>query len=183
MKYALLYVLVFGSFISCSSSKRPTDSDINRLRTLVEAKSFEFTADWASPMVTTSVSSVLNSGLLPPGSNASRINLVGNANYLKVFGDSVSANLPYFGERRFGGGYGSSTGIEFDGIPKDYTQIYNSDKNNYTISFSIKNKTEQYIITMDVYPNNSASVSVNTNNRFFIRYDGKIEEIKSIAKE
>lgn len=172
----LLFCFVF--VIGCSSARVATPSEIETLQTIVATKSFEFTADSASPMATRSLNAVANSGLLPPGSNASRINLVGDSNYLKIEGDSVSANLPYFGERQMGGGYGASTGIEFDGLPKDYKEHYDSEKNKYTIGFNINNNTEQYTVLMDIFSNLSTTISVVSSSRFSIRYDGTIKEIE-----
>ncbi|TLP81435.1 DUF4251 domain-containing protein [Maribacter sp. ACAM166] len=183
MRSTFMYLVLFGFVLSCTSIKMSTASEVEVLTTLITTKSFEFTADWANPVVTQSLTAVANMGLIPPGSTISRINLAGNPNYLKVFGDSVSANLPYFGERQFGGGYGSSTGIEFNAIAEDYVQRFVADKGIYNISFKVKNKTEQYNVMMRVYPNKSTSISVNTSNRLSIRYDGEVKALKKRPKQ
>ena len=153
MKTIVASFIVLSILFSCSSAKNSI-SDTHPIHSLISSRSFEFTADWASPMVTQSMNSIANSGLIPPGSTISRINLAGNPNYLKVFGDSVSANLPYYGERQFGGGYGSATGIEFNGIPEDYEM-------------------------MAIFPSKSTTVAVSLNNRNSIRYEGAIEALES----
>lgn len=163
--------------LSCKSSKTVID-DTHLIHDLVASKKFKFTGVSASPMVTQSLTAVANSGLIPPGSSISRIDLNGTNNYLKIKGDSVSANLPFFGERQFGGGYGASTGIEFDGIPNNYEQLFNADKQKYTISFQIADTSDLYNVHIDVYPNKSSVVSVNMANRNAIQYNGNINSIE-----
>jgi hypothetical protein len=182
MKTVIVSLLVFSVLFGCSSTKNSI-SDNHPIHSLVDSKSFEFTADWANPRVTQSMNAVANSGLIPPGSNVARINLAGNANFIKVNGDSVSANMPYYGERQFGGGYGSATGIEFNGIPKDYVQTFDTDKGKYHISFTINDKSDNYLITMAIYPNKSTTVSVNLSNRNSIRYEGVLKTIEKKTKQ
>jgi hypothetical protein len=182
MKKFIASLWVLGILLGCSSTKN-TMSDNDLIHSLIASKSFEFSADWANPMVTQSMNAVANSGLIPPGSNVSRINLAGNPNYIKVIGDSVSGNLPYYGERQFGGGYGSATGIEFNGIPEEYEQIFDTDKGKYYISFNIRDKSDTYFVTMAIFPNKSTSVSVRLSNRNSIRYEGVIKALENSAKQ
>ncbi|SKB74689.1 DUF4251 domain-containing protein [Maribacter arcticus] len=182
MKTVIASIFVLSVLFGCSSTKNSI-SDNDPIHTLMASKSFEFTADWANPMVTQSMNAVANSGLIPPGSNVARINLAGNPNYLKVFGDSVSANLPYYGERQFGGGYGSATGIEFNGIPEDYVQTIDSDKGKYHISFNIRDKSDNYHVTMAIFPSKSTSVSVSLSNRNSIRYEGAIKALENSTNQ
>ncbi len=182
MKTIVASFLVFSIFISCSSTNKSI-SDTHPIHSIISSRSFEFTADWANPMVTQSMNAVANSGLIPPGSTISRINLAGNHNYLKVFGDSVSANLPYYGERQFGGGYGSATGIEFNGIPEDYEQTLDTNNGKYTINFNISDKLDRYYVVMAIFPSKSTTVAVSLNNRNSIRYDGVIEALENNTKQ
>lgn len=176
MRTSLIIIFAFSVLLGCSSSKTAI-SDSHAIHGLLASKQIEFTATSANPTVTQSLNSIANSGLLPPGSNISRIDLTGNNNYLKIFGDSVSANLPYYGERQFGGGYGSATGIEFNGLPDNYTQEFNSNKQKYTISFQISDTSDQYTVYMDIFPNRSSNVSVNMANRNAIQFSGTISSL------
>jgi hypothetical protein len=177
MRIILVLIFTYSILLGCSSSKNVI-SDTHAIHGLVASKQIEFMAKSANPTVTQSLNAVANSGLIPPGSNISRIDLMGTRNYLKIFGDSVSANLPYYGERQFGGGYGSATGIEFNGLPDDYTQAFNNDKQKYTISFQITDRSDRYTIYIDIYPNKSSIVSVNMANRNAIQYNGNVNAIK-----
>ena len=161
---------------SCKSSKTII-SDSHPIHALVSSKSLEFTATSANPMVTQGMAAIANGGLVPPGSTISRIELTGTGNFLKIEGDSISANLPYFGERQFGGGYGSATGIEFNGLPENYVQEFNTDKQKYTISFQINNSSDRYMVYVDIFPNLSSVVSVNMANRNAIQYNGRVNAI------
>ncbi|WP_299317340.1 DUF4251 domain-containing protein [uncultured Maribacter sp.] len=177
MRSSFIFLFTFSILFGCSSSKTAI-SDSHAIHGLVASKQIEFTATSANPTVTQSLNAVANSGLIPPGSTISRIDLTGNGNYLKIFGDSVSANLPYYGERQFGGGYGSATGIEFNGLPVNYTQKFNSDKQKYTISFQVADTSDRYTIYIDIYPSKSSVVSVNMANRNTIQYNGNVNAIK-----
>ncbi len=118
----LLYLLIVLTVVySCGSTKNTMNAqETEQFTNFIENHFFEFTADWANPMATQGLNAISNAGLLPPGSNAGSIQINGTSNFLRIKGDSVMANLPYYGERRFGGGYGSSTGIEFEGVPLNY---------------------------------------------------------------
>ncbi|WP_424000203.1 DUF4251 domain-containing protein [Maribacter sp. IgM3_T14_3] len=177
MRTILLFIFAYSVLLSCSSSKNVI-SDTHAIHDLVASKQIELIATSANPTVTQSLTAIANSGLIPPGSTISRIDLTGTGNYLNIFGDSVSANLPYYGERQFGGGYGSTPGIEFNGLPQNYTQAFNSDKQKYAISFQVSDKSDRYTVYIDIYPNKSSVVSVNMANRNAIQYNGNVNAIK-----
>jgi hypothetical protein len=125
-------------------------------------------------MPTQAFNSVANSGLLPPGSTVGTIQLIGISSYVKIYGDSVAGVLPFYGERRFGGGPMSESGIEFKGIPDSYEQSYNKAKARYEINFEISSETGLQQVNMTLFPNRSADVSVIGNQRNTIRYRGRI---------
>lgn len=163
--------------LCCCKSSKTIISDSHPIHALVSSKNIEFIATSANPIVTRSMAAIANGGLVSPGSTISRIDLTGNGNFLKIEGDSISANLPYFGERQFGGGYGSATGIEFNGLPENYVQEFNTDKQKYTISFQMNNSSDRYMVYVDIFPNLSSVVSVNMANRNSIQYNGLVNAI------
>lgn len=176
MRTPFLLFIAFCILCSCKSSKTII-SDSHPIHALVTSNNIEFTATSASPMVTQSRTAIANSGLIAPGNTVSRIDLNGTGNFLKIKGDTVSANLPYFGERQFGGGYGTTPGIEFNGPPSNYIQEFNNDKQKYTISFQINNSSDRYMVYVDIFPNMSSVVSVNMANRNAILYNGRVNAI------
>ncbi|NNK10229.1 MAG: DUF4251 domain-containing protein, partial [Flavobacteriaceae bacterium] len=138
-KRKLYYLIITVTLIlSCGSvaDKSPSESSIKALDNLVASKSIEIEADWAFPLMTQGITSVANSGLFLPGSNANRIDLMGNSNYLRIMGDSIDVSLPYFGERQIGGRYADSdVGIKVKGEPREYQVEKVEKKNAYRIKF------------------------------------------------
>lgn len=177
-----IFQLIFLSVIlcSCASSKQNTSAeDLQKLDNLVESKSFEVISDQASPSSTSSMNFIAQSGLLPYGSSVSRINLIGHSNYLRFEGDSVSADLPYYGERQIGGGYNSDQSIVFDDKPKDLVIEKNEEKNFYNIEFSISKDTESYKVNLKIFPNMNTRIYVNSSQRLGISYEGHVKLIKT----
>jgi len=171
----LILALGIISLASCGSSREVSSEDVAQLDTIIQDKYFEIEADFARPLVTNALNQIANAGLLRPGDNASRINLQGNADYLKFEGVTVSADLPYFGERQMGGGFNRHTGIKFEGVPRDLEITKDSDKNNYNIQFNINDDSENYQVVLKIYPNRNALTSINSSQRFPIRYDGTLK--------
>ena len=168
-------------FVGCGSTSS-MDRDTARtdyLKKVITEAHYEINSNWAFPLMTQGLSSIANSGLFMPGSNASRIDLIGNPNYLKVIGDSVSVALPYFGERQMGGGgyADSDTGITFDGIPEDYTVQWDKKKNRYQIKMQIRQRTETLQFIISVFPSLKADINLNSTHRTSIGYRGDIKVI------
>jgi len=175
-------LMVVSLVLGCASANTGKVTDGGKvLDELVTKNSFEIVAEWAQPRVTSAMASIANAGLLALGNSINNINLIGNSNYLKVFKDSVSGYLPYFGERQMGGSYGGgTTAIQFEGAPKEY-RVKKGKKHSYTIQFNIADKnspTENYTISIQLFKNLAASIDVTSSHRFFIRYRGKVSAIE-----
>ncbi|AKA36380.1 DUF4251 domain-containing protein [Flagellimonas lutaonensis] len=177
--FKFLFVLLLVSVVGCGTSSIPKASpeQLAELENLVENKKIFFEAEWAMPLTTNSLNQISNAGLLPPGSTANQINLIGNNNFLKIDGDSVSAYLPYYGERQMGGVYNqSNAGIKFEGVPTDFEISKDDKKNTYSIKFDVNDRSEAFQVNMTLFPNMTASVNINSNERFSIRYQGKAKK-------
>ena len=147
----------------------------------IQNRDLQLFMEWANPLNTTALNAVMNSGLLPPGNSGSQINLIGNGNYFKMEGDTLSAYLPYFGERRMGGGYGRNTQIEFKDVPVNLEIKRNETKERFEISFTISDHnrpTENYQVRTEVYPNGRSAITINSSDRTVISYTGRVEAIK-----
>lgn len=182
-KLIVLTLLLVYLDLSCSSSSNVSYSpeEIATFKDFINNKSYEFIASTANPMPSRGMSAIANTGLLPPGSTISNIQLQGNSNYLKVEGDTVTAFLPYYGERQSGGGYNSDAGIIFNDVPSSYNQEYLAEKNEMQIIFTISEKAEGYRVTMNLFPNKKATVVVTSSQRFSIRYLGEIKPLEDVA--
>lgn len=176
-KIFCVFLLMFVAGCGSSSISKTSPEQLAELEELVEDKKIVFEAEWAMPLASNSLNQIGNAGLLPPGSTANQINLIGNNNYLKIDGDSVSAYLPYYGERQMGGVYNqSNAGIKFEGVPTDFEIAKNDKKNTYSIKFDVNDKSEAFQVNMTLFPNRTASVNINSNERFSIRYQGKAKK-------
>lgn len=145
------------------------------LENRVESRDFSLVARWAFPLMTQGVTSVANSGLLPPGSSANRIDLMGNANYFRVRGDSLLISLPYFGERQIGGGYADrDVGIRFEGVPLSYSTKKENDK--VTVEINLKDQSETLRFYLFLFPSGKAEINMNSSHRSSIRYSGRMVE-------
>jgi len=171
---------VFSVLLGCGSAKKfnTTPEAIAAFKAFITQERFEFDATAAFPLQTQAFTSVANSGLLQPGSNSGRIDLTGNASYVKMYGDSISMYLPYFGERRVSGGYGENTNITFKGIPEDYNIQFDSVKEKYLIEFKIHQGPELYDVHLDVFPSKTGNLSINSSQRSSIRYQGNIRTLE-----
>jgi len=161
--------------IGCTASKkaRYTDAEINDFKSKIAEKQFEFTANVANPLGTQALNSVLNSGILPPQSNVNRIDLTGISNFLKIKGDSVSAALPYYGERQFGSAYNSNDiGINFDQANTPVVLVYDEKKKAFKFRFEATKGTENLIVNGWLFPNGKATIFINSSERNTIGYLG-----------
>ncbi|MDT0607584.1 DUF4251 domain-containing protein [Croceitalea rosinachiae] len=175
----LIAIIILLVISACSSSKPSYNTEqLEALDRLVESGSFLFEAEFANPLATRSMNAVSNAGLLPPGSAVNRINLMGTNNFLEIKGDSVSANLPYYGERQMPGAYNNSNvGIQFDGVAKDFKIYFNEKKGVYELQFKASNNTEVFDINAVLFVNNTVSLYVNSSERLTINYQGVLKKI------
>lgn len=157
-KPVFLFLFLAAILTSCGSSNRTGANSAEYRQMLDKVQELEFTIenDWANPI------------------KYSRVNLLGNPNHISFEGDSVDVFLPFFGERQFGGGYGSSGAIEYEGPLKDLQIEERPDKNQVQISFGGNNDSENLDFRVIVFPNGNTSTTVTSSQRDQITYDGKI---------
>lgn len=186
MKYVMFIVMSMFT-LGCSNSKSYTaqeDRAYQQLKELVASQNFEVTSHTARPMASTAFIQVTNSNILGLGNSATNINLIGNANSLKVMGDTIKAYLPFYGEQFFGGNPGiNNNGIEFNDMPEDYQVKLNDSKHIVEISFKIRDEfrgNERYDINMTLFPNNTSTINVQSTSRSNIEFLGNV---KSLSEE
>jgi len=165
--------LIFG----CGASKQIKEPNA-ALDQMMNQSAFRIAVVSAEPQLTQAMSQVMNSGVLAPGNSMSRIDVAGEGYFIKVQGDSVAAQLPYYGERQMGGGYDSDAGINFEGIPKNLEIIKDETKQSYTVKFSIHSSSEMYFVTTMVGNNASSTTVISSSQRNRIRYNGDLKAVK-----
>lgn len=180
------YFLVLISLVSLScgsSSTTPQNSTrkFETLQKLLTERKFKVVFDQASPQTSNALNQVANKlNLSANGSNASFIDITGNSNYFKVKGDTVSAFLPFYGERHSGNSLDANNGIEFNGIPKDYKLTENKDKKRFRLDFSIRDKdhpSEHYKISAQFFENGKTTLQVSSSQRSAMGYNGEVERL------
>jgi len=181
-KNCLILLIVVFTMLSCASNttKNITAQQQQDFDDLINSEKFEIVFVSAHPMANTGMQAVANAGLLAPGSNLARIDLLGNPNYMRRVGDSVSASLPYYGERQIGGAYNNSkdAGINYDGTPKELTVAKNEKNGSYNMSYSIKNNTENFVVNGIMFPNGTASATITSSHRRTISYRGRVGTLR-----
>ncbi|WP_075344258.1 DUF4251 domain-containing protein [Tenacibaculum agarivorans] len=180
--YSVLIILIFA--VGCSSSKEVVSPEQQKkVEDLIHSKSFIITSSWAMPQVTNSLMALQNSGIFPLNSSVSMIDISSTSNSFIIKKDSISADLPYFGERQMGAsGYTNrDSGIAISGIPKNY-KVTKTKKGNHRIKFSVSDRndvTENYTVNVLVFNNLSTQINITSSHRFGIGFRGTLKPLKT----
>jgi hypothetical protein len=124
-----------------------------QIEALVNSKDFVFVAKYALPM------------------GASQVDLTSNPNYVKFNPDKMDGYMPFFGTATSGIGYGDPT-IKF----KDKPETFNIEKKkkNFQVDANVRGENDIYRLSLSVMPEGGASLSIISNNRGTISYQGEI---------
>ena len=173
------YTLLLFALACASSKDKATPEEIAAFDNMIAQKHFEVKVLLAQPMATQSLNSIANAGLLPPGSTASRIDVSGTGGYFRMVGDSVMADLPFYGERRMGGYYNQNkTGIQFEGIPEELSFSPIKNGTGQTMRFTIDHESEGFQVIAQLYPNGRARLTISSTHRTNMWYQGNLSEFK-----
>lgn len=182
MKHLFIIVSVC-LIVSCASTNTKfSAAQLKKVENLVDSTSFEIESNWANPRLTAALLSLQNFGFFNAnGNSVSSINISGHSNYFKMNNDSVEVSLPYFGERQMGGRYGSTdNGVVIKG-KVDRLKKYKMKNGSYKIVFSVNDanySTENYDLMVQVFPNMSTNIMVNSSHRTPIQYKGRVLDRK-----
>ncbi len=130
-----------------------------QVEALVHEKKFVFDAQTAIPQGFRSVS------------------LTSGSYHVKFSPEKIESNLPYFGKAYSGAGYGNDPGMSFDGKPEEYTVT--KGKKNYSISAIVKGSNDTYRLNLTVGFEGNSTLSVSSNNRSHISYNGEISKTET----
>nr|WP_199000964.1 DUF4251 domain-containing protein [Flavobacterium sp. ASV13] len=128
------------------------------IEALIDAKKFDFEAQKVTPQ------------------GGRFIILDYNTYFLKFNPEKTTCDLPFFG-RAFNVPYGGDGGIKFEGIPQDIK--VEKKKNSYTLKTSVRGKDDVYNLMFSIFFDGGATLSIISNNRASISYDGEIRAPKT----
>lgn len=168
MKTLLLAVIsMFALVLSTSAQsskkeekKRQKEEQYNVVQKIVSSGEYEFVARKAITQ------------------KGRQIDLTNNGNFLRIAGENAVADMPYFG-RAFSGGYSNSDGgINFDGPMEEHEVDQNDKKQRILVKFKVHGSDDTYSCSLTIYGIQSATLSVSSNKRQVITYNGQMNEIK-----
>lgn len=142
---------------------------------IIEAKSYTFIATSATPLGFMDVANVLNKlpGATPTGGV---IQLTGTQYAIKVTPDTVMAHLPFYGRAfRANQTTSDSGGFKFTVTQFEYKSKPEK-KGNWIININTKDEKDSYRMILNVGTSGYAILSVNSNNRQNITYNGYLKE-------
>ncbi len=84
--------------------------------------------------------------------------------------------MPFFGRGFSGIGYGGDEGMKFEGKPTLF-QVEKT-KKGHQIKAEVRRKSDYYTLNLIVYSGGNAYLTINSNNRSPISYDGEIQVFK-----
>lgn len=161
----LLSLILTSAFSQEKSKKELKEEESLRKQAeteaLVNSKDFVFVARYALPM------------------GASQIDLTSNPNYIRFNPDMMDGYMPFFGTATAGIGLGGDNTIKFKDKPTTFN--FEKKKKNYQIEAKVKGENDIYRLSISVLPEGGASLSIISNNRGTISYQGTIfnpEKIK-----
>jgi hypothetical protein len=120
---------------------------------LIDAKTFVFKATRA----------------IPTGFKS--MDLTTNPNFVKFSPELIVSEMPYFG-RAYSVSYGGDAGSKFEGKPEVYT--VEKKKKGYSLEARVKSSNDYFTIHLSVGFEGGSSMSISSNNRSSISYNGEI---------
>ncbi|MCD7970905.1 MAG: DUF4251 domain-containing protein [Alistipes sp.] len=157
MKTPCIFILSLVIFAACSTSNHYSSLSKQEVETLIgegiAGRDMVIDVNRALPMQGRSVT------------------LTGSYN-LRIKGDTVFSSLPYYG-RAYSLPYGGGEGMMFEGKVEDY-KVASGSKGETDVSFRVRTTEDVYQINIGVWPNGSADIRVNPQNKQMITYMGTV---------
>ncbi len=102
------------------------------------------------------------------------VSLTGRQNFVIFHPGEIESDMPYFGRANSSAAYAGTSdgGLKFKGKPEEYT--FEKRKKNYLISTVVKETGDAYDITLVVQFSGSATLTIISNNRSPISYNGYV---------
>ncbi len=154
---ALFFLFMFGN----AQAQNETEKKQSSIETLLNSQSFEFIANTAIPL-----------------SGPTR-DLVGSNYSITFTPEKIISYMPFYGRAYSGMAYGRDKGMRFEGKPENFN-VTNSEK-GYEITATVKGENDTYVISISVGNSSFANLSISSNDRGTISYQGEIIRNKQLS--
>lgn len=172
MKTKIYVLWVLLSLLSIPvTAQEKTKKELKAERTIQKQKEIQSLIE--------SVNFVFNAEKLIPQGGGLRI-LDYNIYFVKFSTENAVGDLPFFG-RAFNIPYGGDGGIKFEGKPEKIK--IEKKKKSYIVKATVKGKDDIYDLMFSVFFDGGTTLSVNSNKRASISYDGNITAPKTELKK
>jgi len=156
MRSIILLSIVFSLLPGMALKAQETSS----MQELIGSGNFRFTADRAFP------------------SGGGSIDMISRPNKVEIRDGNAQGDLAYFGQARNIGYDADGGGIKFDGEMTNTSMKVKERKNLVNYSFSVKGTRDQFNCYLTVSPDGSGTLSVSSNLRNTISYQGRISPME-----
>ncbi len=154
----LLSLILTSAFSQEKSKKELKEEELlskqAEIETLVNSKDFVFVAKYALPM------------------GVSQVNLSSNPNYVKFNSELMDGYMPFFGTATAAIGLGGDNTIKFRDKPESLN--IEKKKKNFQIEARVKGENDVYRLSLSVSFTGNSSLTIISNNRGTISYQGEI---------
>ena len=148
--YTLLVLFIFGS----ATAQVKVEKASNSIETLLNSKNFEFIANTMIPM------------------SGGTKNLVGSNYSITFTPEMIVSNMPFYGRAYSGMTLNRDKGMRFKGKPENFT-VNKSDK-DFEINAEVEGENDTYFISITVGNSSFATLTISSNDRGTISYQGEI---------
>lgn len=108
---------------------------------------------------------------LPMGGGS--VDLTGNSNSVKFHPEKIESDMPFFG-RAYSIEYGGNGGLMFEGKPIEYKVVTLKESKGYDVDATVSVPRDSYKLSLYVSPDGSASLTINSNQRSSMSFNGNI---------
>lgn len=175
---AIRNILVVATLLIAVQANAQTDKETTIK--VINNQHYIFNATSAMPMANNDVNRVLSR--MPGGAGGGMIQLSGSQYTLTVTKDSVESYLPYYGRAYTATMNPDDAGIKFKSKKFTY-KAEKKKKGSWVISMNFKDTKDAQSMVLNVSENGYATLSVNSNNRQSISFNGFISEPKEKEKK
>lgn len=164
--------LVTLSLIALNANAQTDKATTTRI---VEEKNYVFVATNAMPLNSTDINNIMSK--MAGGNNGGNISLTGSNYDVQVSSDSLAVYLPYYGRAYSVSMNNDDNGYRFKSKKFTY-ETTKRKKGGWDIQISTKDVRDNVRMTLNISENGYGTLSVISNNKQSISYNGYLTEPK-----